>query len=68
MCAQEYFRDPIKGWHVLPTWCNTDSYSAFVIATHVIYSTNFSITDELLRNLLGKIYVQGYVSRWSHQG
>ena len=39
----------------------------FVTAIHAMYCPNFSITGELLRNLWGKICVQGYLSGVCYQ-
>ena len=42
--------------------CNAKTYSMVVSATHLISCLNFSITDELLTNLWGKIGMQGYMT------
>ena len=47
---------------------DTNSDCMLVIATHVMSWLNISITYKLLTKLLGQMYAQGYLSRWSHQG
>ena len=48
--------------------CDANSDCMLVIATHVMSWLNISITYKLLTKLLGQMYAQGYLSRWSHHG
>ena len=43
----------------LATRCNANSYSIFVMATHVMCCPNFSLMDVLLTNLLGSNALKG---------
>ena len=42
--------------------CNAKTYFMFKSATHLMSSQSFSITDELLTQLCGRIGTQGYLS------
>ena len=53
MCAQRYLsRVMSRGSMSSDIGCNANMYIIFVIATYVMYCLNFSIRDEILRNLL----------------